>query len=71
MWTRGSTIEMMHKDVSQSGRFPGARVRRRPLRRFTAGARGVAGYVREIRKSLLLKSFRLRIVHMVMGEREN
>ena len=61
---------MMEKNGASLVRFRAHELGASPLPRFTAGASGVARCVCEVRKSLLLKSFRLRIVHMVIG-REN
>ena len=70
MWTRGSTIEMIDKDVNSPVRFRAHEFRAEGLRRFTGGTRCVAVRVREICKSLLLKSFRLRDRQYDDGVRE-
>jgi len=59
MWTRGSTIEMVGKDVNSPVRF---RAHGSSANLFNAVYRRhpVRGGVREIRNSLQLKSFRLR-----------
>jgi hypothetical protein len=50
---------MIDKDVNSPVRFRAHEFRADGLRRFTAGTRCATAGVREIRNSLLLKSFRL------------
>lgn len=70
MWTRGSTIEMIDKDVNSPVCFRAHEFSADGLRGITAGTRCVAAWVREIRNSLLLKSFRLRDRQYDEGVRE-
>jgi hypothetical protein len=70
MWTRGSTIEMIDKDVNSPVPFRARKFSATGLRRFSAGTGCMAVCVGEIRKSLRFNNSGSRIVKYGDGVRE-